>query len=786
MHLRRFVHHGLLLLLMLSVMLPSAAVAQDTSIANGQRTVAAGDVFEILGISADADARFDWVLTTDGSFVEAGREKLFRTRMTQEGTYTLDGQFTSVAGTRRLHLTIDVTAPREELPPEEDTASDTPGLQIVELDAPSENSAVRLNPESPVLTLTPSPVFSGPITGDLDTREDADGDGDPGNDNDLGDTLFSTEHNPLQLWFADENATAAIALSTEADDGTTLGQDFVVTAGSGPLPVGNIDVGEEKKGTVSFSFPLPTGIDPATIVEQWFFGDGGQSLKDNPTHHYLRNDLYDVNVIVRELSTGHVLAEGEGTVDITDAPKIVVSVSSSASSGSSASSASSSPTSPSSAGGGSVIWTLVKILGVLLAAAALGAGGVWAFRKFPLRGGGLQKALESAESKLLKPVGGPAASSTDEPVALQLKRPAAESTPAPSPPSLETEIAAAKKSEPPAPPALPPTEAAPSWLQKGLAKASVPSSPAVPMTGIPATAAPPPVPGDPFATQTLPTTTAPSAPTPSFDSTQEDHTLSEDDLLPPWLKEDQQAASQTAPSATTTPIAPVPDLPTEAPAVAKVGPEPVPASAPPSWLTAAEPAAQPAPTVPAIQEQTPVVPPVQPKPEPPAPVPTPPVIPVEKPVTPPLAPVEPRSTAPSEPPSNARVPDLPAVVPAGTEVGPGPGPEPASSPAPTLSAEDQDRLERERERKRRKRQRYRENLKKRKVTGGPETDPDSGSESESEEIVSPAPVAAPAKIETKAIVKVSPPPMPAKIEPKPVAVTKMSPCGAASSIVVTW
>ena len=68
MRLRRFVHHGLLLFLLLNALLPSTATAQDpgTAIVNVQRTVAAGDVFEILGISADTDAHFDWILTTNG------------------------------------------------------------------------------------------------------------------------------------------------------------------------------------------------------------------------------------------------------------------------------------------------------------------------------------------------------------------------------------------------------------------------------------------------------------------------------------------------------------------------------------------------------------------------------------------------------------------------------------------------------------------------------------------------------------------------------------------------
>lgn len=704
MRFQRTAHHGLFLLslLLLAINAPCARAQEDDAVAivEAHSTVAAGDVFEILGVSGTVEGQFEWVLTSNGSFVEAGRERMFRTRLLQEGSYILDGQFGTEAELQRLHLTIGVTAPREGRPEESPPA----GLQIVTTDIPSENNTVRLRPESPLVTLTPEPAWTGAIAGDLDTRTDSDGDGDPGNDNDLGDTLFATEHNPLRLWFASGQETVLLALSTDAEDGTPIRQDLLVTSGSQPVPIGNIGMSEEQEGEVSFSFPLDAGIDPATVVYQWYFGDGWQSLEDAPTHVFARNDDFDVHVIVRELSTGHVVAEGEGTVSITGVQDVVTGNVSSGSASSAVSSSKPTPTPTPSSGSGSFLWTLVKILGLLLVAGVIGAGGVWVFRKFLHREGALQRALEQAETALIKKPGAPEAAATAEPAALELKRPVkTESAQAPM------ELKPTPAPAPPSPSA--PAPATPAWLQKGLAAAEekekqAPQSPAALSPPAMDATSPPALPGDQFPTEAVkeaPAAALPSpspvspAPTPLVPEDAE-HPLSEDDLLPPWLREEGETKATGVTEATKVAEAPVPPAASAPPPLTPTPvptPAPLPTSPPtemPPWLGGPDTAAAIAPAAATPPKSEPLAPPVPaPALEPPVPLPAPP----------PPAPA-------------AETPQFPEALP------PPPATPALTIPAPTtvINPEDQAQLERERERKRRKRQRYRENLKKRKMEEG--------------------------------------------------------------------
>src|SRR4051812_13785126 len=72
------------------------ALAQETTdapVPQIRLQVQTGNILEFLGENSSSDAAFSWVLSHNGTFVEAGRERIFRTRLTEDGNYTLDAEF---------------------------------------------------------------------------------------------------------------------------------------------------------------------------------------------------------------------------------------------------------------------------------------------------------------------------------------------------------------------------------------------------------------------------------------------------------------------------------------------------------------------------------------------------------------------------------------------------------------------------------------------------------------------------------------------------------------------
>ncbi len=764
--------HRVLLVSLLTcsiALLPHARAQEgdDPSITEGTLQINAGDILEFLGISADPDAGFDWVLTQNGTFVEAGRDRIYRTRLTQEGTYILDGQLRSEAGDRRLHLSIEVS-PRNDGFGDQPEAEESFGLEVVTTDLPLQDGGVEIAEQSPLLTLTPSPVLTGPIRLDLDTRSDSDQDGDPENDNDAADTLFSTEHNPLRLWFPGLTQQVTMRLSTTAEDGTSIEQDITVAAGSDVIPTGTVTIGDERDATVNFSFRPDESVDPRQVVYRWDFGDGRQSLIDEPTHRYGANGEYTVHVTVRELATGRLLAEGEGVVTISGIPDEGMGESSSSLATSSAA-ASSAPAETPLTEGSSLLWTLLKIFLVLLLTIALGAIGVLGFTKFLRREGSLQKALEEAEGKLLKKDTTAPAGETPPPT-MKLKRPEPPPKPAMEE-TIEQAIATETVKEPSAPPPPPPAKteaAAPAWLQKGL-ETSTPSSTAPPLarpvqsppSSAPdfSPAPPPPAPaisqpyGEPapppdasvppwLRTEETPSPASPapapaptpapspSTPAPATTPTQEPEAATEDDLLPPWLreepkakeggdgKEDKEESSfkSPAPDQANSAIASTPQPSPVAPPTA-----PAPQVEPSAPLPKADPPASPPPAIAAAPDVKALS-----QPSTQTALPAPPVVSTQE---------GQKKVAPEQAPIQLKTPTSSV-----------------SSVSSVPSVASNDAAEREQERKRRKRQRYRENLKKRKTENGTEV----SEGTEGTEVSAPG---------VPPVTKATTPPAPAKTSP---------------------
>src|SRR3989344_6712785 len=102
-----------LLILVLGWSLHSS-LAQEFLVENEQAfNIEAGTVFEILAVPDETDAQVSWVLTEERQFVEAGRDRIFRTRFAKTGNYILDAGVyspTQKTGIRKT-LRITVTTP---------------------------------------------------------------------------------------------------------------------------------------------------------------------------------------------------------------------------------------------------------------------------------------------------------------------------------------------------------------------------------------------------------------------------------------------------------------------------------------------------------------------------------------------------------------------------------------------------------------------------------------------------------------------------------------------------
>lgn len=557
-----------------------------------------GDVFEIMGATNAPDVQFGWVLTRDGQFVEAGRDRVFHTRLTDPGYYLLDGSAQGPGIDARVRLTVQAL-PRDERPVWMDLLTGVPPETMVITDPPARSGIVRLRDTGQVATLLRSSEhLHRTISGDLRTTEDGDGNGRGDDDDDIGQTLFALEGNPLHLWRPDAGDAQGVRLWATNADGSTLDQrlTFAFPGSAAIVESGAIEAREEAGGIVRFSFELDPGLLPEDVFSLWNFGDGNQSMLDAPTHAYTADDDYEVSVVVRVLTTGIAVMEGKKTVHISG-----VGIQGSSATSSTASSAASAPAEPSAtpSDGGGILWFIVKALLVIIVIALLGVFAVFGIKRILHRESRLQKALESAEAQLLKgkKPGALPADASPEPPALTLTAPDAAPQETPqkpeaAQPAAETAPPELPTAQEPTAPAIPPvvTTQAPAWLQKGLSME-------------------PPAPAAPIAAQT------------------------EDDMLPPWLREEGAGVVEGTKATEATKV-------TEA--------------APPTQATLTQEPSQPAPPPP----PPPPPPPVPPTPEPlPPPVIAEPVTPV----APPPAPA-PTVTAPALPPPPIVEPPAPSPL----------------------------------------------------------------------------------------------------------------------------
>jgi hypothetical protein len=613
-------------------------------------TLRVGDVFEIVADAGIDGVATSWILTQERTFIEAGRERLFRYRFVQDKEYTLRGEVTLPGtGERRQRTFIIDVRPVADIPTMPVYPAGTGASLAGTVPAPDANGRVIFTPEQQLLQLAPISADLSPLALDLDASRDADGDGNPGNDVDNTDTYFHSFGRSLWIWFAHPITQTDLVITAIPGDGSPLVQRISVlseeTAGEQGVLTSQVSIDVETIDDATYGFTPVLGRDvrpEAPLLFEWEFGDGERSLENTPTHSYAAGGTYDVKVQVRDLGTGNTVGTSNVTISVAsvdpgpDEPDPIVSE------------PDPKPAEETSTAE-SLPWGRIILIGALfIGSLIVGVAIVWLL-SFLRRSRKLEETLETMEKAVM-----PSASQTPPPLAIKSK-------PQSPPPSAQQKVIDAEinaSSSMKEPPAAVTDAAAPDWLKKGLGSQS-PSAKPTPAAATPP--APKPTPAVPPAPKPAPAV----APTPK-----------------PQAQTPTPAPQTTPPATKPTPSA------SPAPAVPKQTPTPTPAApAQPKVVPAPAPKPQQAtPTPPAQASVTPAAPPaptsvtttVAPKPAPmPKTVPTPAVTAPPKPAQQPSP-----STATSTPaPDAAKLPHwLQPAPPA--PVAPTPSPAPV---APTSS-----------------------------------------------------------------------------------------------------
>ena len=111
-HYRTLVIAGLAILVTFTT--GSAITAQLTS-SSGKFTIKRGSILEVVPVHSLQKPKTSWVLSRDGTFVEAKTVKLFRTRFIESGTYKLDSELKEGDDSNRNRVSIRINIP--EKPP---------------------------------------------------------------------------------------------------------------------------------------------------------------------------------------------------------------------------------------------------------------------------------------------------------------------------------------------------------------------------------------------------------------------------------------------------------------------------------------------------------------------------------------------------------------------------------------------------------------------------------------------------------------------------------------------
>lgn len=571
---------------------PIADAAVVSGAASEERvTLRVGDVFEIAADAGTDGVTTSWILTQERTFIEAGRERLFRYRFIQDKEYTLRGEVTLPGtGERRARTFIIDVRPVEEIPSLPVYPAGTGASLAGTVPAPDANGRVILTPDQQLLQLAPIRSDLSPLALDLDASRDTDGDGNPGNDVDDTDTYFHSYGRSLWVWIARPITQFELVITAIPTGGSPLVQRISVlseaAAGEQGVLTSQVSINVETVDDATYAFTPVLGRDvppEAPLLYEWEFGDGNRSLENAPTHAYATSGTFEVKLQVRDLGTGNTIGTSNTSVSVatvdpgTDEPDPIVDEPE--------------PDPVVEPAGEALPWGRIVLIGALFIGSLIaGIAVVWLL-SFLRRSRKLEETLETMENAVVPP-------KEQAPPPLAIKSKQQTSTASSQQKVIDAEINASSSMK--EPPAAVTEAAAPDWLKKGLGSETVAAKPAsAPVTP----PAPKPVPA-PAATPIAKTAPAPApkpqaqAPTPAPQTTS------------PAPKQPAQPtqAPKPAPSAPPAPAAPKP-IPVPATPAAVTEPKPTPAPAPKPQQAATAPSAQasvaPAAPMPITQKQPP-------------------------------------------------------------------------------------------------------------------------------------------------------------------------------------
>ncbi|PIR53588.1 hypothetical protein COU76_00335 [Candidatus Peregrinibacteria bacterium CG10_big_fil_rev_8_21_14_0_10_49_10] len=293
--------------------------------------VHSGDIVEMLPVHTLPSPLYSWVLTQDRTFLEAGQDRVFRTRLIRPGTYTLNAEIAVSDRSQKIRRIFRIEVVDQSVPA--DDRDSTFIVDLVRTEPPLEgdegNISVILDAETQLLRLFPLQEGVLPLSIDLDVLNDENNDDNPRNDTQNTETFFYETGSPLYLWFSDGLQEKEIVIHARGNGDVLQEQSFRVLSSSFARSQGltdlRVDYSAEATDALTYQFaPLfPDGTKPTIpILYEWDFGDGQNSLEENPLHTFQTFGSYTVGITVRNVSTGDKLGSRVREITI-EAPAIL-------------------------------------------------------------------------------------------------------------------------------------------------------------------------------------------------------------------------------------------------------------------------------------------------------------------------------------------------------------------------------------------------------------------------------------------------------------------------------